>query len=159
MNNPNANDCLVIETISVYKFQQVLGSLQLARKVAQDQVAYGSEARGLKSLQMVGFSLCNEGTIVDGAVNIPNPTGCNVKETISVMKFPQVKGSLQLARKVALDQVAYECNARGLKSLKILGFSRCNEGTIVDGAVNNPNPTGCKVIETIIVLKFPPVQG
>ena len=52
MNNPNANDCLVIETISVYKFQQVLDSLQLARKVALDQVAYGSEARSLKSLQM-----------------------------------------------------------------------------------------------------------
>ena len=76
MNNPNPNDCLVIETLSVYKFQQVLGSLQLARKVALDQVAFGSEARGLKSLQILGFSLCNEGTIVDGAVNNPNPTGC-----------------------------------------------------------------------------------
>ena len=56
---------------------------------------------------------------------------------------------MQLARKVALDQVAYESEARGLKSLEILGFSRCNEGTIGDGAVNNPNPTGCNVIETI----------
>ena len=108
MNNPNPNECLVIETISVYKFQQVLGTLQLARKVALDQVAYGSEARGLKSLKILGFSRCNEGTIGDGAVNNPNPTGCNVKETISVLKFPQVQGSLQLARKVALDQVAYE---------------------------------------------------
>ena len=72
MNNPNPNDCLVIETISVYKFQQVLGSLQLARKVALDQVAYGSEARGLKSLQIPGFSRGNEGTIFYGAVNNPN---------------------------------------------------------------------------------------
>ena len=65
------------------------------------------------------------------------------------MKFPQVEGSLQLARKVALDQIAYEIEARGLKSLKILGSSRCNEGTIGDEAVNNPNPIGCNVIETI----------
>ena len=155
MNNPNPNDCHEIETISVYKFQQVLGSIQLARKVALDQVAYGSEARGLKSLQILVFSRCNEGTIVDGAVNNPNPSGCHVIETISVYNFQQVLGSLQLARKVALDQVAYESEARGLKSLKILGFSQCNEGTIFDGAVNNPNPTGCNVIETISVLKFP----
>ena len=47
MNNPNRNDFHVIETISVYKLQQVLGSLQLTRKVALDQVAFGSEARGL----------------------------------------------------------------------------------------------------------------
>ena len=93
------------------------------------------------------------------SVKNPNRDGCNVIETISVLKFPQVQGSLQLARKVALDQVAYENEARGLKSLKILGFSRCNEGTIGDGAVNNPNPTGCNVIETISVLKFPQVQG
>ena len=137
MNNPNPNDCLVIETLSVYKFQQVLGSLQLARKVALDQVAFGSEARGLKSLQILGFSLCNEGTIVDRAVNNPNPTGC------------KVQGSLQLERKVALDQVAYDSEARGLKSLKMLGFSRCNESTIGDGAVNNPNPTGCNLIESV----------
>ena len=73
MNNPNPNDCLVIVTISVYKFQQVLGSLQLARKVALDQVAYGSEARGLKSLAIPGFSRCNEGRNFYGAVNNPNP--------------------------------------------------------------------------------------
>ena len=79
----------------------------------------------------------------------PNRAGCNVIETIWVLKFPQVKGSLQLARKVALDQVAYENEARGLKILNKLSFSRCNEGTIGDGAVNNPNPTGCNVIETI----------
>ena len=58
---------------------------------------------------------------------------------------------MQLARKVTLDQIAYENEARGLKSLEILGFSRFNEGTIGDGAVNNPNPTGCNVIETISV--------
>ena len=82
-------------------------------------------------------------------MNNPNPTRCNVIETISVLKFPQVQCSLQLARKVALDQIAYENEARGLKSLKILGLSRCNEVTIVDEAVNKPNPTGCNVIETI----------
>ena len=44
----------------------------------------------------------------------PNRAGCIVIETIWVLKFPQVQGSLQLARKVALDQVAYENEARGL---------------------------------------------
>ena len=82
-------------------------------------------------------------------VNNPNPTYRNVIETISVLKFPQVQGSLQLARKVALDQIAYENEARSLKTLKILCFSWCNEGTIGGGAVNKPNPTGCNVIETI----------
>ena len=81
-------------------------------------------------------------------MNNPNPTGCNVIETISVSKFPQVQGSLQLARKVSLDQVAYKNEARGLKSVKIQTFSRCNEGTIVDGSVKNPNCTGCNVIES-----------
>ena len=149
MKNPNRAGCNVIETIRVLKFPQVRGSLQLARKVALDQVAYESEARGLKSLQILGFSRCNEGTIVDEAVNNPNPTGCNVIETISVLKVPQVQGSLQLGRKIALDQIAYENEGRGLKSLKILGLSRYNEGTIGDEAVNNPNPKGCNVIETI----------
>ena len=159
VKNPNCAGCNVIETIRVLKFPQVQGSLQLARKVALDKVAYENEARGLKILKILGFSRCNEGTIGDGAVNNPNTTGCNVIETISVLKFPKVQGSLQLARKVALDKVAYENEARGLKILKILGFSRCNEGTIGDGAVNNPNTTGCNVIETISVLKFPKVQG
>ena len=135
MNNPNPNDCHVIESSSVYKFQQVLGSLQLVRKVALDQVAYESEARGLKSLKILGFSRCNEGTIVDGAVNNSNPTGCNVIETIIVLKFPKVQGSLQLARKVALDQVACKNKGRGFKSVRIQTFSQCNEGTIVDGSV------------------------
>ena len=123
--------------------------MQRARKVAVDQIAYQNEARGLKSLKILGFSRCNEGTIGDGAVNNPNPAGCSVKETISVLKVPQVQGSLQLARKVALDQVAYQNEARGVKSLKIPVFSRCNEGTIGDEAVNNRDPTGCNVIETI----------
>ena len=48
-------------------------------------------------------------------MNNPNPTGCNVKETIRVLKFPQVQGSLQLKNKVAQDQIAYEIEARGLK--------------------------------------------
>ena len=89
----------------------------------------------------------------------PNRSGCNVIETIWVLKFPQVQGSLQLARKVALDQVAYENETRGLKNFKILGFSQCNEGIIGDGAVDNPNPTGGNVKETISILKFPQVQG
>ena len=75
-------------------------------------------------------------------MNNPNPTGCNIKETISVLKFPQVQGSLQLARNVALDQVAYENEARGVKSLKIQAIRRCNKGTIVDERVKNPNRTG-----------------
>ena len=60
-----------------------------------------------------------------------NRAGCNVIETISILKFPQVQGSLQHARKVALNQVAYESEARGLTSLKIAGFSPRIEGTIV----------------------------
>ena len=149
VKNPNRAGCNVMETIWVLKFPQVQGSLQLARKVTLHQVAYVNEARGLKILKILGLSRCNEGTIGDGAVNNPNPTCCNVIETISVLKFPQVQGSLQLARKVALDQIAYENEATGLKSLKILGLSQYNEGTISDEAVNNPNPTGCNVIETI----------
>ena len=149
MKNSIRDGCNVIETIGVLKFPQVQGSMQLARKVAEDHIAYENEARGLKSLKILGFSRCNEGRIVYGAVNNPKPTGCNVTETISVLKFPQVQGSLQLARKVALDQIAYYNEARGLKSLKMLGLSQCNEGTISDEAVNNPNPRGCNVIETI----------
>ena len=159
MNNPNPTGCNVKETISVLKFPQVQGSKQLARKVALDQIAYENEARGLKSLKILGFSRCNEGTIYDGALNNPNPTGCNIKETISILKFPKVQGSLQLARKVALDQIANENEARSLKSLKLLVFSRCNEGTIGDEAVNNPNPTGSNVIENIGVWKFHQILG
>ena len=149
VNNPNSTGCNVKETISILKFHQVQYSLQLERKVALDQVVYESEARCLKSLKILGFSRCNEGTIGDGAVNNPNPTGCNVKATISVLKFPQVQSSLQYARKVALDQIAHEIEARGLESLKMLGLSRCNDGTIGDEDVNNPNHRGCNVIEAI----------
>ena len=159
MKNPNRAGCNVIETIWVLNFPQVQCSLQLARKVALDQIAYDNEARGVKSLKILGFSRCNEGTIVEGAVNNPNPTGSNVIETIIVLKFLQVQSSLQLARKVSLDQIVYENEARGIKSLKILGFSRCNDGTIVDGAVNSPNPTCFNVIENISVLKFSKVKG
>ena len=56
-----------------------------------------------------------------------------------------------------LDIVAYENKARGVKSVKIQIFCRCNEGTINDGPVKNPNRAGCNVIETIWVLKFPQV--
>ena len=55
-------------------------------------------------------------------MNNPNPTGCNVKETIRVLKFPQVQGSLQLATEVALYQIAYVNEARGLKRLKNTRF-------------------------------------
>ena len=131
MNNPNPTGRNVIETISVLKFPEVQGSMRLARNVAVDEIAYENEARGLNRLKILGFSRCNEGTIGEGAVNNPNPTSCNVKETTSVLKFPQVQGLLQLARKVALDQVAYENEARGVKSLKIQAIRRCNKGTIV----------------------------
>ena len=47
-----------------------------------------------------------------------NIAGCNEIETIRVLNFPQVQGSLHLARKVLLDQVEYENEARGLKFLK-----------------------------------------
>ena len=155
MKSPNRAGCNVIETIWLLKFPQVQCSLQLARKVALDRVAYSNEARGLKFLKILGFSRCNKGTIVDGVANNPNRICCNVTGTIIVFKFPQVRRSLHPARKVVLDQVAYESESRCLQSLQILGFSQCNEGTIFDGAVNNPNSTGCSVIETISVLKFP----
>ena len=116
--------------------------MQLATKVALDLIAYENEARGLKSLKILGFSRCNEGTIGDGAANNPNPRGYNAIKTIGVSKFQQILCSLQLAIKVALDQVASENEARGVKSLKIQAIRRCNKGTIVDGRVKNPNHTG-----------------
>ena len=90
------------------------------------------------------MSRCNDVAIGDEAVNNPNPRGCNVRETIGIKKFQQILGSLQLARKVALDQVAYENEARGVKSLKIPAIRLCNRGTIVDGRVKNPNRIGMK---------------
>ena len=122
------------------KFPQVQCSLQHARKVALDEVAYENAARGVKRSKIPSFSRCNEGTIGDGAVI--NPTDCHVIETISVKKFQQVLGSIQFARKVALNQVIYENEARGVKSLKIQAIRRCNKGTIIDGIGKNPNRTG-----------------
>ena len=75
-------------------------------------------------------------------MNNPNPTGCNGIETISVLKFQQILASLQLARKVALDQVAHEKEARGVKTLNIQAIRRGNKGTIVGGRVKNSNRTG-----------------
>ena len=49
MKNSIRDGCIVIETISVLQFQQVQGSMQLAGKDAEDQIAYENEARGLKS--------------------------------------------------------------------------------------------------------------
>ena len=46
------------------------------------------------------------------------------------------------ARKVELDQVAYENEDRGVKSLKIQSMRLCKKGTIVYGRVTNPNRTG-----------------
>ena len=131
MNNPNPTGSNVIETIIVLKFPQVQDSLQLARKVALYQVAYENEARGAKSLKIQTFCQCNEGTIDDGPAKNPNRAGCNVLY-IRVLKFPQDQGSLQLARRVALDQVAYENEARGVKSFKMQAIRLCNKGTIVD---------------------------
>ena len=51
----------------------------------------------------------------DGHVKNPNRAVCNGIETIWLLKFPQVQGSLQLATKVAQDQVAYENEPSGLK--------------------------------------------
>ena len=72
----------------------------------------------------------------------PNRAWCNVIETIWVLKVPQVQRSLQLERKVALDQIGYDNEARGVQSLKIPAIRRCNKGTIVDRRVKNPNRTG-----------------
>ena len=115
MKNRNRAGCNLIETIWVLKFPQVQGSLQFARKVALDKVAYENKARGVKSVKIQNSSRCNEDTIDDGPVKNPNRAVCKVIEAISVLKFPSVQGSLQLARKVVLDQVAYENEARGLK--------------------------------------------
>ena len=99
---------LVIET-------SVSSWLTVARKVVLGIVAYENKARGVKSVKIQTFCRCNEGTIDDGPVKNPNRAGCNVIETIWLLKFPQVQGSLQLARKVAQDQVAYENEPRVLK--------------------------------------------
>ena len=64
----------------------------------------------------------------------PNRAGCNVIETIWVLKFPQVQCSLQLARKFALDQVAYANEAKGLKILKII-LSAVKAGSVFFGRI------------------------
>ena len=48
MKNSIRDGCIVIETISVLKIPQVQGSMQLAGKVAEDQIADENETRGLK---------------------------------------------------------------------------------------------------------------
>ena len=96
--------------------------LTVARKIVLDEVAYENKAGGVKSVKIQAFCRCNEGTIDDGPVKNPKLAGYNVIETIWVLKFPQVQGSLQLARKVALDQIPYENEARGLKSFKNTRF-------------------------------------
>ena len=85
-------------------------------------VAYENKASGVKSVKIQTFRRCNEGTIDYGPVKNPNRAGCNVIETIWVLKFPQVQGSLQLARKVALEQVAYENETIGFIKLKNTRF-------------------------------------
>ena len=62
---------------------------------------------------MPAIRRCNKGTIVDGRVNNPNRTGWNACN----INYRKIHGSLQLARKVVLDQVAYENKARGVKGL------------------------------------------
>ena len=81
--NPNLAGCNVTETISVYNFPLVQGSLQFGRKVALDQIAYENESRCLKSLKILRCSASNEGTIGDGAMNYPNPIDCHVIENFS----------------------------------------------------------------------------
>ena len=87
----------------------------LARKVVLDIVAYENKARGVKSVKIQTFCRCNKGTIDEGPVKNPNRTGGNVIETIWLLKFSQVQGSLHLATNVAQDQVAYENEPTGLK--------------------------------------------
>ena len=64
-----------------------------------------------------------------------------VIESISLLKFCKFKAHCSSQQKVELDEVTYENEARGVKSLKIQTLSRCNKGTIVDGPVKNPNRT------------------
>ena len=78
-------------------------------------------------------------------MNNPNRTGWNACN----INYREIHDSLQLARKVALDQAAYENKARGVNSLQIQILFRCKEGTIDDGLVKNPIRDGCNVIETI----------
>ena len=74
-------------------------------------------------------------------MNNRNRTGCNVKETYQCIEFSESSRLTAAYKKVALNQVAYENEARGVNSLKIQVNRRCNKGTIVDGRVKNPNRT------------------
>ena len=87
---------------------------------------------------------------MEGPVKNLNRTGWNVCNR----NFQPIQGSLHLARTVELDQVAYENEAIGVKSLKIQALSRCNEATIVVGAVKYPSRTGCNVIETYQLIEI-----
>ena len=78
-----------------------------------------------------------------------------VKETQFVESSPCSRLTVARKRKVEPVQVAYKNEARGVKSLKIQILGRCNEGTIVDGPVKNPNRTALK---TNSQLKFPQIQ-
>ena len=78
-----------------------------------------------------------------------------VIETITVVSICKFKAHCSShARNVALHQVAHENDARGLMNLKIQAFLRCNDGTIIDGALKNRNRMVCNVIESITVLNF-----
>ena len=100
-NETRGLNCLKIQAFSQWNDGTIDdGPVKNSRKVALHQVAFENEARGLKILKVLVFSRCNEGTIGDGAVNNPLPTDCNVIETISVLKFPQVHGSLYHARRL-----------------------------------------------------------
>ena len=83
--------------------------------VSLDKVTCENEARDLNCSKIQDFSRYKEGTIDDGLVKNSIRDGCNVIETISVLKFQQVQGSMQLTRQVALDQITYENEARCLK--------------------------------------------
>ena len=94
---------------------------------------------------MQAIRLCNKGTIVDGRVKNPNRTGMNTCNR----NFREFMAHCSSQEKIVLDQVAYENKARGVKSVNIQIFCRCNEGTIDDGPVKNPNRAGCYVIKSI----------
>jgi len=52
-------------------------------------------------------------------VKSPYRTGCEVPNRLCQLKFLQNQGSTLLITEVVLDQVAYEHEARSIKSLKI----------------------------------------
>ena len=64
------------------------------KKVVLDQVAYENKSRRVKSVKIQTFCRCNECTIDDGPGKNPNREGCNVIETLWVLKFSQVQASL-----------------------------------------------------------------